>query len=134
MIGCKQYYRMHFKKKGDSSGFMLYLDISRQCSSNQNWYLGYQELFGLGNSIPRQSWHGQVFILQSIKIVKDVEGGASNLRLINSCFTTNSSQIFATYIHIFHKTDVQTVILRCLIGLNCNWVKSYETKHKYFCF
>ena len=35
---------------------------------------------------------------------------------------------------IFHKTEIQTVILRCITGLNCNWVKSYETKHKYFCF
>ena len=33
-----------------------------------------------------------------------LEGGASNLRLINGCFMTISSQIFAIYIHIFHKT------------------------------
>ena len=30
--------------------------------------------------------------------------------------------------YIFHKTEVLTVILRCLMGLNLNWVKSYGLK------
>ena len=28
----------------------------------------------------------------------------------------------------FHKTEVQTVILMCLMGQNLNWSKSYDTK------
>ena len=32
---------------------------------------------------------------------------------------------FVIYIDIFHKTEIQTVILRCLVCLNLNWVKSY---------
>ena len=32
---------------------------------------------------------------------------------------------FGIYIDIFHKTEIQTVILRCLVCLNLNWVKSY---------
>ena len=35
---------------------------------------------------------------------------------------------------IFHKTEVQTVILRCLAGLDSDWFKNYDTKHKYFHF
>jgi hypothetical protein len=35
---------------------------------------------------------------------------------------------------IFHKTEIQTVILICLTGLNSDWFKSYETKCKYFYF
>ena len=35
---------------------------------------------------------------------------------------------------IFHKTEVQTVILRCLMGLNLNWLKSYDKECKYFHF
>ena len=31
---------------------------------------------------------------------------------------------------IFHKTEIQTVILRCLMSLNLNWYKSYDTKRK----
>ena len=31
---------------------------------------------------------------------------------------------------IFHKTEIQTVILRCLPSLNLNWYKSYDIKHK----
>ena len=31
---------------------------------------------------------------------------------------------------IFHKTEVQTVILICLMGLNSDWFKSYGTKCK----
>ena len=29
------------------------------------------------------------------------------------------------FLYIFHKTEVPTVILRCLTGLNLDWVKSY---------
>ena len=32
---------------------------------------------------------------------------------------------FANFMNIFHKTEVQTVILRCLVSLNLNWIKSY---------
>ena len=39
-----------------------------------------------------------------------------------------------TYMTIFHKTEVQTVILRCLTGLNLDWFKSYDSKYKYFHF
>ena len=39
---------------------------------------------------------------------------------------------FAT--DIFHKTEVQTVILRCQVGQNPNWFKSFDTKRKYFPF
>ena len=49
-------------------------------------------------------------------------------------FSTISSQFFAIYICIFHKTEVQTVILRCLPGLNSNWFKNYDIKGKYFHF
>ena len=31
---------------------------------------------------------------------------------------------------IFHKTEIQAVILRCLMSLNPNWYKSYDTKRK----
>ena len=33
---------------------------------------------------------------------------------------------FANYMKFFHKTEVQTVILRCLICLHLNWIKSYD--------
>ena len=61
---------------------------------------------------------------QSNPYITKLEGGASNLRLINDCFTNISSQIFPIYIHIFHKIEVQTVILRWLLGLNLDWFKN----------
>ena len=33
-----------------------------------------------------------------------------------------------TVMVIFHKTEVQTVILMCLMSQNLNWFKSYDTK------
>ena len=36
---------------------------------------------------------------------------------------------FANYMVIFHKTEVQTVILRHLTSLNVNWIKSYGINH-----
>ena len=43
-------------------------------------------------------------------IIEKVETVYQNLRLINGRFPTISSHFFA---NIFHKTEVQTVILRC---------------------
>ena len=34
--------------------------------------------------------------------------------------------IFGNYMNIFHKTEVQTIILRCLVFLNSNWIKSND--------
>ena len=33
---------------------------------------------------------------------------------------------FGNYIKIFHKAEIQTVILRCFEGQNFNWIKSYN--------
>ena len=41
---------------------------------------------------------------------------------------TISGHFFANCINIFHKTEVQTVILMCLMGQNLNWFKSYDIK------
>ena len=38
---------------------------------------------------------------------------------------TISGHFFAICMLIFHKTEVLTVILRCLTGLNLDWVKIY---------
>ena len=37
---------------------------------------------------------------------------------------------FANCVLIFHKTEIQTVILWYLTILNLNWYNSYDTKHK----
>ena len=55
-------------------------------------------------------------------------------QMIYGRFTTISSRFSTIYINIFHKTEVQTVILRCWTGLYFNWFKSYDTKCKYFRF
>jgi hypothetical protein len=48
--------------------------------------------------------------------------------LINSHYTTISGHLFATCMSIFQKNEVQTIILRCLTGLNLDWFKSYGLK------
>ena len=47
-------------------------------------------------------------------------------RRISSRFTTISSLFFDNYLYIFHKTEAQTVILRCLVYLYLDWIKSYD--------
>ena len=44
-------------------------------------------------------------------------------------FTTISGHFSANYINIFHKTGVQTNILRCLPCLNLNQIRSNDIKH-----
>ena len=60
-----------------------------------------------------------------------VEGVSKRSGLTNCHFTIISSQISAIYINIFHKTEVQTVILRCWTGLYHNWFKSYDKNEKH---
>ena len=55
-----------------------------------------------------------------------LEGVSQNLQLINGRFLTTSGHFFGNYINIFHKTEIQTVILRCIVCLNVNWIKSYD--------
>ena len=40
-------------------------------------------------------------------------------------------QSFPFFLYIFHKTELQTVILRYWTVLNLNWFKSYDSKCKY---
>ena len=48
-----------------------------------------------------------------------------NLWLINNHFLTVFGYFFPNFMNIFHKTEAQTVILRCLVRLNFIWIKSY---------
>ena len=50
---------------------------------------------------------------------------AQNLWMINGHFPTISSQLFAKYMNVFHKIEVQTIILRYWTGLKLNWNKTY---------
>ena len=49
-------------------------------------------------------------------------------------FRLISHHFFANDMIIFHKTEVQKIVLRCLTGLNSDWFNSYDTKCKYFHF
>ena len=49
-----------------------------------------------------------------------------NLWLINGHFRTISGHFLVNCMKIFHKKEVQTVILRWLVCLNLNWIKSYN--------
>ena len=49
-------------------------------------------------------------------------------------FRLISCHFFANDMIIFHKTEVQKIILRCLTGLNSDWFNNYDTKCKYFHF
>ena len=60
-----------------------------------------------------------------------IEGDASNLRLTKVRFPTLSSHFFANYINIFHKTEVQTVILRCFVNLYLRRFSPEDNRHKY---
>ena len=46
-------------------------------------------------------------------------------------YTTISAHFSANCMFIFHKKEVQTVILRCLTGLNIDWFKNYGLRCKW---
>ena len=49
-----------------------------------------------------------------------------NLSFKNGHYSTICGHFFGTYIEIFHRTEIQPVILRHLVCLNLNWIKSYD--------
>ena len=55
-----------------------------------------------------------------------VKQKAENLCLINGHFKTIFGHFFGNYINIFQKIEIQTIILRCLVSQNLNWIKSYD--------
>ena len=61
---------------------------------------------------------------------KQVRRTPKKWQLIKGHSTTIHGHFFADHMVIFHKTEIQTVILRCLMSLNLNWYKSYDTKRK----
>ena len=64
------------------------------------------------------------------KVLAKLEIHHQNLHLIKDHFTTISGHFCVNYVKIFHKMEVQTVILRCLTSLNHDWYNSYDTKCK----
>ena len=70
-------------------------------------------------------------VFKTLKTLKNLEGVSKRSRLTNCHFTIISSQISAIYIIIFHKTEVQMVILSCCTGLYLNWCKSYDKNEKH---
>ena len=60
----------------------------------------------------------------SIRGMMYLTSDAQNLPLINHHFTILSSHFFGIYIHIYQKTEIQTVILRCWTFLYLHWFYS----------
>ena len=62
-----------------------------------------------------------------------LETDNQNLRLINGRFPPLSSHCFAKYMNIFHKTEVQTIILTCWTSLYLkifnwfNWIQIFSS-------
>ena len=50
----------------------------------------------------------------------------------NGHFLTICGHFFGNYIDIFHKTEIQTIILRCLVGLNLKAISSLLVKNFFF--
>ena len=71
-----------------------------------------QKVFYLGYVLKKDPNYQKLFFKTNLDKF-DIEGVTKKSRLTSCHFTTISSQIFAIYITIFHKTEVQTVILRC---------------------
>ena len=51
------------------------------------------------------------------------EKKTENLSFKNRPFWTICGNFFGNYIDIFHNTEIPTVILRCIVCRNLNWIK-----------
>ena len=66
--------------------------------------------------------------LKPFRPSKNIKSDPKWMLLLNHWYTTISGHFFAMCMFIFHKTEVQRVILICLMGLNFNWFKNYGLK------
>ena len=71
-------------------------------------------------------WHQSQIVLTSTNVFQFWKKKIENLSYKNGYFITISGHFFGNYINIFHKTEIQTVILRCLVCKNLYWIKSYN--------
>ena len=75
-------------------------------------HLGCSKSLQLGSK-GRQFFIYELLEYSLINLQQNIKTVYQNLRLTKIRFTTISSRFFANYFYIFHKTEVQTVILRC---------------------
>jgi hypothetical protein len=66
------------------------------------------------------------YIKHNFLFFANFKKNTENLWHINGHFRTISGHLLANHIIIFYETEVQTVILSCLVYLNPNWIKSYK--------
>ena len=53
---------------------------------------------------------------------------SKRMTITNAHFSTISGHFFTKCMFIFHKTEVQKILLRCLMGLHLDWFKSYSLR------
>ena len=84
---------------------------------------GHFEVLNKSNSRILKKW--QLLSFWGIK-THFVRNETENLCLLNGHFTTIYGHFFANCIEIFHKTEIQMVILRYLVSLNLICIKNYD--------
>ena len=59
-------------------------------------------------------------------VKSNIYSESKQMTITNAHFTTILGHFSANCMFVFHKTEVQTVILRCLMGLNLDWLKIFD--------
>ena len=72
--------------------------------------------------LDQKLWHKTQFPVFCNFVKKNTE----NLWLLNGHLGTISGHFLVNYMKRFHKKEVQSVILRCLVCLNLNWINRYD--------
>ena len=91
------------------------------------------------NTLKLSKWHEENLPLKksySLDRFEQVERSKiEKSQLTNSHFMSISGHFFANYLDNFHKTEVLMVILRCIVCLHPNWIKSNNMilVKTYFC-
>ena len=115
-------------KKGINSGDFVLIDVRSPDEVRNDGKIPSSHL------IPRE----YIFYIFMSKILKNpltfmiarylLKLFTNEFSFINVLCTTIPGHFFTICVYIFHKIEVLTVILRCLMGLNLDWVKSYGLK------
>ena len=121
-------------KKGINSGDFVLIDVRSPDEVRNDGKIPSSHL------IPRE----YIFYIFMSKILKNpltfmiarylLKLFTNECSFINVLCTTIPGHFFTICVYIFHKTEVLTVILRCLTGLIYYWLKSYDAKRIYFHF
>ena len=105
--------------------WLFFCHLHKYLSQNLDSDSHFEELNMCKSQLDQNLWPKLQIVLKNV-FFNFGRKKTENLSFKNGHFFTICGHFYGNYIDIFHKTEFQTVILRCLEFLNIDSIKSYD--------